>query len=55
MALTGFLYFVHFLLVQVHGYSALAVGGTFLPFVAIAFILGYLALLVAVGLNAAFG
>jgi hypothetical protein len=42
MALTGSLYFVPFLLVQVHGYSALAVGGIFLPFVAIAFILGRL-------------
>jgi MFS family permease len=42
MALTGSLYFVPFLLVQVHGYSALAVGGIFLPFVAIAFVLGYL-------------
>ena len=42
MALTGSLYFMPFLLVQVHGYSALAVGGIFLPFVAIAFVLGYL-------------
>ena len=42
MALTGSLYFVPFLLMQVHGYSALAVGGIFLPFVAIAFVLGYL-------------
>jgi len=42
MALTGSLYFVPFLLVQVHGYSALAVGCTFLPFVVIAFVLGYL-------------
>jgi MFS family permease len=42
MALTGSLYFVPFLLVQVHGYSALAVGGIFLPFVSIAFVLGYL-------------
>jgi EmrB/QacA subfamily drug resistance transporter len=42
MALTGSLYFVPFLLVQVHGYSALAVGGIFLPFVTIAFVLGYL-------------
>jgi EmrB/QacA subfamily drug resistance transporter len=42
MALTGSLYFVPFLLVQVHGYSTLAVGGIFLPFVTIAFVLGYL-------------
>jgi EmrB/QacA subfamily drug resistance transporter len=42
MALTGSLYFVPFLLMQVHGYSALAVGGIFLPFVTIAFVLGYL-------------
>ena len=42
MALTGSLYFVPFLLVQVHGYTALAVGGIFLPFVTIAFVLGYL-------------
>ena len=42
MALTGSLYFLPFQLVQVHGYSALAVGGIFLPFVAIAFVLGYL-------------
>ena len=42
MALTGSLYFVPFLLVQVHDYSALAVGGIFLPFVIIAFVLGYL-------------
>jgi EmrB/QacA subfamily drug resistance transporter len=42
MALTGSLYFVPFLLVQIHGYSALAVGGIFLPFVSIAFVLGYL-------------
>jgi EmrB/QacA subfamily drug resistance transporter len=42
MALTGSLYFVPFLLIQVHEYSALAVGGIFLPFVTIAFVLGYL-------------
>ena len=42
MALTGSLYFMPFLLVQVHGYSALAVGGIFLPFLASAFVLGYL-------------
>jgi MFS family permease len=42
MALTGSLYFIPFLLVQVHGYSALSVGGIFLPFVAAAFVLGYL-------------
>jgi EmrB/QacA subfamily drug resistance transporter len=42
MALTGSLYFVPFLLIQIHGYSALAVGGIFLPFVTIAFVLGRL-------------
>jgi MFS family permease len=33
---------VPFLLIQIHGYSALAVGGIFLPFVTIAFVLGRL-------------
>jgi EmrB/QacA subfamily drug resistance transporter len=39
MALTGSLYFVPFLMMQVHGYSALAVGSVFLPFVAMALLL----------------
>ena len=40
MALTGSLYFVPFLLMQVHGYSALVTGSVFLPFVAMALLLG---------------
>src|SRR5215218_4114778 len=36
------LYFLPFLLIQVHGYSALVAGSVFLPFVAMAFVLGYL-------------
>jgi EmrB/QacA subfamily drug resistance transporter len=40
MALTGSLYFVPFLLMQVHGYSALVAGSAFLPFVAMNFLLG---------------
>ena len=42
MSLTGSLYFLPFLLIQVHGYSALVAGSVFLPFVAMAFVLGYL-------------
>ncbi len=40
MALTGSLYFLPFLMMQVHGYSALVAGSVFLPFVAIALVLG---------------
>lgn len=39
-ALTGSLYFLPFLLVQVHGYSATAAGTVFLPFVTAALVLG---------------
>ena len=42
MALTGSLYFLPFLMMQVHGYSAIIAGSVFLPFVAMAFILGRL-------------
>jgi EmrB/QacA subfamily drug resistance transporter len=42
MALTGSLYFLPFLMMQVHGYSAFAAGSVFLPFVAITFLLGHL-------------
>jgi EmrB/QacA subfamily drug resistance transporter len=42
MALTGSLYFLPFLMMQVHGYSALVAGSVFLPFVAMAFLLGRL-------------
>ena len=42
MALTGSLYFLPFLMMQVHGYSAFVAGSVFLPFVAMAFILGRL-------------
>jgi MFS family permease len=42
MALTGSLYFVPFLMMQVHGYSAFVTGSVFLPFVAMAFLLGHL-------------
>jgi MFS family permease len=42
MALTGSLYFLPFLMMQVHGYSAFVAGSTFLPFVAMAFLLGRL-------------
>jgi EmrB/QacA subfamily drug resistance transporter len=42
MALTGSLYFLPFLMIQVHGYSALVAGSVFLPFVAMAFLLGRL-------------
>ena len=40
MALTGSLYFLPFLMMQVHGYSAFVAGTVFLPFVAMAFLLG---------------
>jgi hypothetical protein len=40
MALTGSLYFLPFLMMQVHGYSAFVAGSVFLPFVAISFVLG---------------
>src|SRR4030095_14523265 len=36
------LYFVPFLMMQVHGYSALVAGSVFLPFVAMALLLGRL-------------
>ena len=39
-ALTGSLYFLPFLMMQVHGYSALVAGSAFLPFVAISLALG---------------
>jgi MFS family permease len=42
MALTGSLYFLPFLMMQVHGYSAILAGSVFLPFVAIALLLGRL-------------
>lgn len=42
MALTGSLYFVPFLMMQVHGYSAFVAGSAFLPFVAMAFLIGRL-------------
>ncbi|HSK82854.1 MAG TPA: DHA2 family efflux MFS transporter permease subunit [Rubrobacter sp.] len=42
MALTGSLYFLPFLMMQVHGYSALVTGSVFLPFVAMAFVIGRL-------------
>lgn len=42
MALTGSLYFVPFLMMQVHGYSASVAGSAFLPFVAMAFLFGRL-------------
>src|SRR5215213_8108007 len=42
MSLTGSLYFVPFLMMQVHGYSAFVVGSVFLPFVAMALLLGRL-------------
>jgi EmrB/QacA subfamily drug resistance transporter len=42
MALTGSLFFLPFLLMQVHGYSAFAAGSVFLPFVAMAFLLSRL-------------
>jgi EmrB/QacA subfamily drug resistance transporter len=42
MALTGSLYFLPFLMMQVHGYSAFVAGSVFLPFVAMAIVLGRL-------------
>jgi MFS family permease len=42
MALTGSLYFLPFLMMQIHGYSAFVSGSVFLPFVAMAFLLGRL-------------
>src|SRR5215217_5775300 len=42
MALSGSLYFVPFLMMQVHGYSAFVTGSVFLPFVAMALLLGRL-------------
>jgi EmrB/QacA subfamily drug resistance transporter len=42
MALTGSLYFLPFLMMQVHGYSAFVAGSVFLPFVAMTFVLGRL-------------
>ena len=42
MSLTGSLYFLPFLMMQVHGYSALVAGSVFLPFVAMAFLIGRL-------------
>ena len=40
MALTGSLFFLPFLMMQVHGYSALVAGSVFLPFVAMALLIG---------------
>ena len=42
MALTGSLYLLPFLMMQVHGYSAFTAGSVFLPFVAMALLLGRL-------------
>ncbi len=42
MALTGSLYLLPFLMMQVHGYSAFVAGSVFLPFVAMAFLMGRL-------------
>jgi EmrB/QacA subfamily drug resistance transporter len=42
MALTGSLYLLPFLMMQVHGYSATVAGSVFLPFVALAFLIGRL-------------
>jgi EmrB/QacA subfamily drug resistance transporter len=42
MALTGSLYFLPFVMMQVHGYSAFVAGSVFLPFVAMALLLGRL-------------
>ncbi len=42
MGLTGSLYFLPFLMMQVHGYSAFVAGSVFLPFVAITFLFGRL-------------
>jgi EmrB/QacA subfamily drug resistance transporter len=51
MALTGSLYFLPFLMMQVHGYSAFVAGSVFLPFVAMAFLIGRL----SEGISARFG
>jgi MFS family permease len=40
IALTGSLYFLPFLMMQVHGYSAFVAGSVFLPFVAMSFLQG---------------
>jgi len=40
IALTGSLYFLPFLMMQIHGYSALVAGSAFLPFVAMSFLQG---------------
>jgi EmrB/QacA subfamily drug resistance transporter len=42
MALTGSLYLLPFLMMQIHGYSAFVAGSVFLPFVAMAFLIGRL-------------
>lgn len=42
MSLTGSLYYVPFLMMQVHGFSAFVTGSVFLPFVAMALLLGRL-------------
>jgi EmrB/QacA subfamily drug resistance transporter len=42
MALTGSLYLLPFLMMQVHGYSAFVAGSVFLPFVAMALLMGRL-------------
>ena len=42
MALTGSLYLLPFLMMHVHGYSAFVAGSVFLPFVAMAFLIGRL-------------
>jgi hypothetical protein len=42
MALTGSLYLLPFLMMHVHGYSAFVAGSVFLPFVAMAFVIGRL-------------
>jgi EmrB/QacA subfamily drug resistance transporter len=40
IALTGSLFFLPFLMMQVHGYSAFVAGSVFLPFVAMALVIG---------------
>ena len=42
MALTGSLYLLPFLMMHIHGYSAFVAGSVFLPFVAMAFVIGRL-------------
>ena len=42
MALTGSLYLLPFLMMQIHGYSAFVAGSVFLPFVALALLMGRL-------------